>query len=199
MCTRPFNIPYTGCVRSTNLESVEISSDKNFEISKIRHLVSFREEEWKKSHDLYEIEIRRKLENCVFSIATLLPRYEDSFGRALVKLRIKCEKMEGRESRRKDDGDFPSIHQVYIYSVGVRPFAARFHGAARTRPPADNSAGAVRVTVTMQSTVETYRSIIPKLIFITRVPGRWRMAAHLSRPRSVSRSSIPRSPAPSEI
>lgn len=47
-----------------------------------------------------------------------------------------------------------------------RPFAAHFHADSRPRVlPAIRPA--VRVTVTMQSTVETYRSIIPKLIFIT--------------------------------
>lgn len=115
MCTRPFNIPYTGCVRSTNLESVEISSDKNFEISKIRHLVSCKKEEWKNSHDLYEIEIRRKLENCVFSIATLLPRYEDSFSRALVKLRIKCEKWKDENRVGKMTAISPRFTK-YIYT-----------------------------------------------------------------------------------
>lgn len=63
-----------------------------------------------------------------------------------------------------------SLDSPVMHRVGVRPFAARFHGG----PFLDNSAGAVRVTVTMQSTVETYRSIIPKLIFISRVAGRWR-------------------------
>lgn len=183
MCTRPFNIPYTGCVRLTNLESMEISSDENFEISKIRDPILEKKEEKSKTF----ARNLKKLENFAFFQSP--PPSNDKFFARTKRHPLANEivKSNDDEARTKDDGDFPSIHLVYVRSACVhlrRVFMER--RAYVLRPPADNSAGAVRVTVTMQSTVETYRSIIPKLIFITRVPGRWRMAAHLSRPRAPS-------------